>query len=437
MSEEETVDRFEVAVVGAGMFGSATAKHLAAAGVRVGVIGPSEPPAGRLASLHEFAAHFDEARITRRLGWDDVWAATDVRSLERFRAIEQESGIEFFSECGSLVLMAGSIAERTDSILRRCETEDIEVQRFGESTLRRAFPSLAPPPLPGGVDALFERRQAGYINPRRLVAAQLRLTQARGGCVVRGVVSSVTRQNASDGWRLGVEVGSHVRTVQAEKLVVATGTFTNHNGVLAPDHRLAMHAFTEPNLLFEVSSEQLGGFIGLPPIVTVDPDDTGTANMSTYLLPPIRYPDGRWYLRIGPGMQPIVRELQTPEEMMSWYQRQALAADQRAFLEENMRRLLPDLTPVNVRPACCMIEKTPSRYPYIGHPGDDQDLTVVVGGNGHGARGSDEIGRLGASVALGERWDCPIAQEVFHPLLQAQKTAVADASFLKPPFGLC
>jgi glycine/D-amino acid oxidase-like deaminating enzyme len=74
----------EVVVVGAGMFGSAAAKHLSNAGAQVLVIGPAEPAGGVPASQHEFGAYFDEARITRRLGWDEVWGTTDARSLERF-----------------------------------------------------------------------------------------------------------------------------------------------------------------------------------------------------------------------------------------------------------------------------------------------------------------------------------------------------------------
>ncbi|GGU67047.1 hypothetical protein [Lentzea flava] len=75
--------------------------------------------------------------------------------------------------------------------------------------------------------------------------------------------------------------------------------------------------------------------------------------------------------------------------------------------------------------------------PNIGHA--DEDFAVAVGGNGHGARGSDEIGRLASTVVLGKPWDCPIPQDVFAPL-----AASPDADdrgerpdFLKPPFGLC
>jgi sarcosine oxidase len=66
------LDVYDVAVVGAGMFGSAAAKHLSRAGADVAVIGPAEPDGEAAVSQCEIGAYFDEARISRRLGWDRV-----------------------------------------------------------------------------------------------------------------------------------------------------------------------------------------------------------------------------------------------------------------------------------------------------------------------------------------------------------------------------
>ncbi|OIJ89387.1 FAD-dependent oxidoreductase [Streptomyces monashensis] len=173
--------------------------------------------------------------------------------------------------------------------------------------------------------------------------------------------------------------------------------------------------FTEPNLLFENSAAQRARLRDLPTVVTIDPADSGDDNMSAYLLPPVRYPDGRWYLRIGPAMQPLVKELRTAREILIWCVRQRITADQSDFLLRTMRTLLPGPAPFSVREACCVVDKTPSRYPYIGRL-DDDGLFVVSGGNGHGARGSDEIGRLAAAVVLGQTWEFPLPQEAFAPV---------------------
>ncbi|OHE74944.1 MAG: hypothetical protein A3F67_10730 [Verrucomicrobia bacterium RIFCSPHIGHO2_12_FULL_41_10] len=92
------------------MFGSSAAKYLSTNQANVALIGPEEPLNKLVASSQlSFGAYYDQARITRRLGWDEVWASTDSRSINRFCGIETASGIPFFYESGSLVLMAKSI----------------------------------------------------------------------------------------------------------------------------------------------------------------------------------------------------------------------------------------------------------------------------------------------------------------------------------------
>jgi sarcosine oxidase len=430
----------EVVVVGAGMFGSAAAKYLSRAGADVLIIGPSEPRDLASASLPEFGAHFDQARITRRVGWDPVWGTIDARSLERFRDIEAESGIGLFQECGSLVLMAACISHRTDAMLRRCESEGIIVERLPEQALRQEFPALGIPPLRGGVEALLERKQAGHLNPRQLVRAQLRLAEVAGGRLLRAVVTSVWRDGPGGRWLVRAVAGERAIEVGADQLVIATGAMANLSGALPPGLELDLHVFAEPNLLFEIGEEQLERLRGLPSVVTVDPEDSGNNNMSVYLLPPVRYPDEKWYMRIGPGMQPIVQELRTVGDMSAWHTRQRISSAQGRYLDAMMRMMVPGLESASVREACCAIDKTASRNPYIGHPGEEESLIVIAGGNGHGARGSDEIGRLAAAAVLGQPWDFPVPLKVFTPLTAVGRRDEADGGspgYLKPPFGLC
>jgi len=428
---------FEVVVVGAGMFGSAAGKYLSQAGASVLVIGPAEPGEATPVDQYSFGAYFDEARITRRLGWDPVWQTTDARSLDRFRDIEVESGTSFFSECGSLILMARSIGHRTDDMLRHSEQDGIQVERLSAEALRNTLPMLNLPTLDGGIEGLYERKQAGYLNPRQLVKAQLTLAQGAGGSLLRAAVVGVRKDRVSGRWRVLVDQDGQRVEVGAERVLVASGAMTNQNGVLPEERRLAIHVFSEPNLLFQVGSEQLPLFADLPPLVTIDPDDAGNSNKSIYLLPPIRYPDGNFYVRIGPGMQPIVEELTSTAEMVDWCAGQRVTAEQADFLAAMTRLLLPDLRPVRLREACCLIDKTPTRYPYIGHLDEDDTFTVAVGGNGHGARGSDEIGRMAASLVLGQPWEWEIGQEVFQPLLVGDERLNTGLNFHKPPFGLC
>ncbi|MFD5325216.1 NAD(P)/FAD-dependent oxidoreductase [Streptomyces sp. NPDC127092] len=282
----------------------------------------------------------------------------------------------------------------------------------------------------------MERKSAGYLNPRQLVRAQLELAVASGARRVRGTVTEVRRDGRTGRWKVSFHDGRNGFRVEAGKVLLATGSLANHTGALPAGHALDLRTFTEPNLLFEVDEDGLDRLRCLPTVVTIDPEDTGNDNLSAYLIPPVRYPDGRWYLRTGPGMQPVVRELRTAGEARAWYARQRITRDQAGFLTRMARLLLPGLAPVSVREACCVVDKTPSRYPYIGHLDAERTLSVAVGGNGHGARGSDEIGRLAAAVVLGGPWDFPLPQETFAPAA-AGRARCGEAGYLRPPFGLC
>jgi len=428
----------DVAVVGAGMFGSAAAKYLSRAGASVAIIGPAEPRTkASWQSQQVFGSYYDEARITRQLGWDKVWGTADSRSMGRFKSIEEESGVPFFHEVGSLVVMADSIASRTEKILRQCEDDGIKVNSLTVPAMRERFPYLSMPSIAGGVHGLYEEHLAGYLNPRQLVKAQLTLAERAGAQLYRGTVHGVSEANAGEVRKLDIELGGEMQTVHAKTVLIATGAFANFLDVLPADRKLALYPYTEPNLLYELDEQAAQELSGMPAVVTVDPEDTGTNNMTIYLVPPVRYPDGKTYVRIGPGMQPIVRELNNLSEMREWYLAQEITEKQKKFLKGMLTTLLPDVRPVKECTATCVIEKTPTRYFYTGSISDDGALRVVTGGNGHGARGSDEIGRIAAKDVLGDAWDFPLPRETFTPVFLADVKHGQDSGFLKPPFGLC
>ena len=53
-------------------------------------------------------------------------------------------------------------------------------------------------------------------------------------------------------------------------------------------------------------------------------------------------------------------------------------------------------------------------------------LGVLVGGNGYGAKSSDEIGRMGANMILQGAWDYDMPKEVF----KAQWKLTEETSYL-------
>ena len=75
-------ERFRFIVIGRGMMGAAAARYLSKWTDGIALIGPGEPADyGRHDGV--FASHYDEARITRTIDPDPVWARLANRSIER------------------------------------------------------------------------------------------------------------------------------------------------------------------------------------------------------------------------------------------------------------------------------------------------------------------------------------------------------------------
>ncbi|MEM9855635.1 MAG: hypothetical protein AAF841_14485, partial [Pseudomonadota bacterium] len=163
-------------------------------------------------------------------------------------------------------------------------------------------------------------------------------------------------------------------------------------GFGAPHLKLPLRVEARTVALLEVSREEAARRANMPTLILAD----GRV-IDIYLLPPIRYPDGKWYFKIGGG--PHDRRLRTEAEMTAWYQS---GGDHRAAdsLTAIFQTLVPDAVVMGARMAPCVTTYTPDELPAIGRL--DEVTCVATGGNGRGAKCSDELGRLGARALLGD-----------------------------------
>ncbi|QFY60609.1 FAD-dependent oxidoreductase [Rhizobium grahamii] len=369
---------FKYLVVGRGMMGAAAARHLARQADGVSVIGPDEPVDHK---RHDgvFASHYDEGRITRSIDRDPTWALLANRSIARYDEIAKESGIDFYTEAGCMI----AASEGSDYLARTRQAAErlgVETAMLDPAAMASRFPQFAFPDLTCGI---FEGRGAGYISPRKLVKAQSLLAERAGASIVRDHVVSINEQ--SGGAVVETAGGSRLT---AEKVLLAAGGFSISENLLRPSVDMSVKGRTVA--LFEVSEEDAALFAGMPSLILEAP------GIDIYLLPSIRYPDGKLYLKIGGD--PDDHVLRSDRELRNWFR-----TDEREVARDHLARivadLVPRLRPRSVSTASCVVSHTPSGLPMIGYTASPA-IAVLTGCAGTSAKSSDELGRLGAELLL-------------------------------------
>lgn len=375
--------QFQYAIVGRGLTGAAAARHLAEQVSGVVLIGPDEP-ADRALHQGVFGSHYDEGRITRTIDPDENWARFANRSIARYRDIEERSGIRFFAEKGCLIsgLTTGRSQQYMVNVREAAERLGVVHERLDDAELRAKFPYFR---FPDGSDAVFEQFGAGHVSPRNLVSAQTRLTELAGGTVIRQQVKALNDRD--DHVKIVTADG---QVVTASKVLVAAGGFTNRKGLL-PDS-LDLNVYGRTVTFFEVDEAEAERLSAMPSMI-FEPEDIMAG---IYMLPPIRYPDGKFYLKIGGDTVDI--PLETEADVRNWFKTPG-DADAREHLIRNMGDLVPGLKISGIHTESCVTSYTPTGYPAIGWT-SAPSIAVMAGGCGAAAKSSDEIGRLGAELLL-------------------------------------
>ncbi|KQR33549.1 FAD-dependent oxidoreductase [Rhizobium sp. Leaf155] len=374
---------FRYIVIGAGMMGAAAARHLSSQADGVALIGPAEPP-DRKNHYGVFSSHYDEARITRGFDGDPVWAELAKRSIERHAEIEQKSGIRFYHEVGCLFTGNGNGlgGDYVSGAMRGKDTLGLTVETYESDALSSRFPMFS---LPDDHHGWFEPRNAGYVNPRALVKAQITIAGQQGASILRQTVVKVF-----DGGS-GVEIEtSEGHRYTAEKVIVAAGGFTNMADILPV--KVDMAATGRTIAFFELNEEKQEAFAGMPSTIVL----AASEHDIVYILPPVRYPDGKVYLKIGGESEK--GRLETLDQAVQWFHSDGTASEV-DFLVRRAIELMPALVGCPVTSGSCVASITRTGYPYIGYT-SSSNIAVLTGGNFVSAKSSDEIGRLGAVLLL-------------------------------------
>lgn len=370
---------YKIAVVGKGMIGSAAARYLSLWSDGVALVGPDEPSGDWSQHAGVFASHYDQGRITRRLDPSLEWALWADRSIDRYAEIERDSGIPFHRPIGSILVCDPSSdpASSLQQIHANARKLGTPFDCYRSETYRNLRPEIE---IEDGLVVLHEANGAGLINPRALVAAQTKLAQKQGAKIIREEVTKFERSGA--GVTLSTNRGN---TIQAEQVLIAAGGWTQFlTGIdlgLVPTPRTIV--------LGRLDSAEAARLRNMPTIIFYEgcehPDASGF-----YILPPIEYPDGHSYIKIGADL-PNILIPQTATELNRWFHGPGHPVEA-ASAEEILRRVIPNLRTEEIITKTCVSTHRPQALPLIGSIIDNKVLVAAAGA----AKSSDEIGRLAA-----------------------------------------
>ncbi len=392
---------YDVIVIGAGMIGSSTAKYASRDHKRrVCLVGPAEPLTDP--SLHQMhSCWFDEGRLYRMADDKPYWGILAEQSIPRYQEIARQSGIQFYHESGYLCITS-PVCKQYHAVLRaaRKVMEDgMECHVLNAVTKNQFVPMVS---IPADATAVYEPKgaQAGHLSPRKLVAAQQHIATLHGCQIIRQIATNVVRDRKGV-FRVSLDNG---RVLQAKNVFLCMGTYSKVLPIvkeLAPELDLTLTAQT---LSFvEVSHEEAARLATMPAIVTQLHEWR-----YTYSMPPIQYPDGKTYIKLG--MHDTNKELSTLEHMSAYYAN-GPDMNQVEELVAQAKELLPELKVESVRGDSCVTCNTPRKIaPFIDivAPG----LGVATGGCGYAAKSCDEIGRLAATLLLDGHWDSEVPRDV-------------------------
>jgi sarcosine oxidase len=305
------------------------------------------------------------------------WAVSAKNSIERYSDIENRSGIKFFSPSGYL-----GIGEPSSDYNARCAaagaTVGVKTSKLTATDIRSKFPFLS---VSDNADGLLETKTAGHINPRAMVKAQSKLAEIAGAELVSEEATKIYKV----GGGIEIELASG-RILKGEKVLVATGGFTSACG-LSPIN-LNLRVFGRTVVLAKVEASVAKELSKMPTIIH--------AVSGAYILPPIEYPDGNKYLKIGIGTDSDTT-FEKVDDLKEWF-KGAGSAENRLEFTEFIKQLIPSLSHCNEwHSDTCVVTQTRSGLPIIEYVDEDK-IAVAVGGNGKGAKGADEWGKIAANL---------------------------------------
>jgi sarcosine oxidase len=364
--------RYDVAVIGAGVFGVWTAHELNRAGASVLLVDGYGPGNSR-------ASSGGESRIMR-LGYgpDEIYTRSAQKSLRLWEKLFAECEVPLFQRTGVLWLAREPDAY-CEATLKNLLAVGARAERFEQDELRARFPQLKF----DGVDWAILEADAGVLMARRAVQAVAEKARANGVDYLEDAVATPVAEptvRRSSGEEIAIRTTSG-KEIVAEHLVFACGPWLPK---LFPDLLGELIHVTRQEVFF----------LGLPPSGELfKPPQLPTWVDFTNLVYGMPALDGR-------GAK-IAIDAHGPEFDPDRGER-IVAAESMKAVREYLARRLPALVDAPVTETrVCQYENTSNGDFLIDRHPELDNVWLVGGGSGHGFKHGPAVGEYVSSMISG------------------------------------
>ncbi len=389
---------YDSIIVGAGLIGSSAAKYLSESEKNIALIGPDEEKVSNEKIV--YASHYDSSRVQRAFGTDEVSTLLNLQSVRQYDSIEKDTDIYFHSKEGCLYVNPSGTDIYLKSANALAKTFEIKYQSFpsGES-----FKSFAPDfNFPETSNGIFESSPSGHVNPRKLLKAQQLLFQKNGGVIFSDTVKSVNHKNGI----LKIETIDG-KSYHAKKVLLSPGAFINFFDLLS--RKLLLRLKSETTIWAKVSADEAFRLSKMPALLyKINEPEI----QEIYLVRPIKYPDGDFYLKMGANFPGDIY-FNTLTEIQGWFKNENEGGNLN-IAKAVLMKLIPNLFVEEYYEKKCIVAYTHHGKPYIGEV--DNNIFVAAGGNGYSAMSSDALGKIASSLLIDGHFPKEFSQKDFAPV---------------------
>ncbi|MEE4240830.1 MAG: N-methyl-L-tryptophan oxidase [Desulfopila sp.] len=378
--------KYDFIIVGLGTAGSAACMTLARRGFTVLGIDQYHPP-------HVMASHHGSSRSVRRAYLEGTsYVAMALRSWELWRKLEKDSGKDLLVKTGNLTIGPPE-SPAVSGFIASARSYTIPQEYLSAAEVRKRWPQLAPPDsFVAGLE-----KEAGIVFPELSITTFLEEAVKAGATLVMN--------ERVDRWTEGldgVQVYTARKTYEADRLLAATGAWTNTvlglpNSTLRPK-RVPVHWVDAP----EDRSYHIGDF---PVNFWQIPIEKNTSTLQTYkefYTLPVIDRGSKIKAAFHNGLDDC-----DPDTLL-----REVLPDETDEVREILSEFLPGLQQSPIASEVCLYSMTPDGHFYLGRsPGSCRVFGVALAG--HGFKFAPVLGEILADLMA----DIPPAfdMELFSP----------------------